>query len=104
MNRYLPIIVGGVILLGLIVFFTQNQPRYYNWRKEFAEKGKKPYDVKVLHEMLKTRFEVEDLKDRVEKELLRKKEEAKNPPSASILFFRQTEKKKAVVPSGYNNR
>jgi len=77
MNKYIPFIIGGVLLIGLIVFFAQNQSRYYNWSQEFAEGGKKPYDLKVLYGILDSHFDVEKFDKRVEEELSRDSAKAK---------------------------
>lgn len=77
MNKFGPFIIGGVILLGLIVYFAQNQSAYYRWAHDYRIKGKNPYDIKVLYELLDKRFEIEKLEDRVDDVLPKSPDKAK---------------------------
>jgi hypothetical protein len=78
MNKFAPFLVGAVVLIGLIVYFAQNQNQFYRWAQDFEVEGKNPYDMKVLYNLLETRFDVESLDDRIDKELSRDSMEAKS--------------------------
>ncbi len=77
MNKFTPFLIGGVVLIALIVYFAQNQPQYYRWSHDYAVDGRNPYDLKVLYNLLDSRFEVENFEERVEEELSREAENAK---------------------------
>lgn len=76
MNKFAPFLIGGVVLIGLIVYFAQNQQQFYRWGANYEVNGKEPYDARVLYQLLENQFDLEPLDDRVEKELSRKPEEA----------------------------
>ena len=76
MNKFAPLLIGGFVLIGLIVYFAQNQPRYYRWAHDYEVEGKNPYDMKILYNLLDSRFEIDAFDERVEKELSRSSEKA----------------------------
>lgn len=69
MNKLTPFLVGAVVLIGLIIFFAQTQPAYYSWRNSFGTEGENPYDAKILYDILDGTFELDRIKDRVNKVL-----------------------------------
>jgi|GEM_PF-1201686 len=77
MNKFAPFLIGGVVLIGLIVYFAQNQQQFYRWETKYEVDGKEPYDVRVLYRLLEDQFELKRFENRIEKELSRKPEEAK---------------------------
>lgn len=77
MNKFAPFIIAGFVLIGLIAYFSQYQPKYYNWAHHYETTGKNPYDMKVLYDLLEERFEVKKFDDRIEAELSRSPEKAK---------------------------
>jgi len=77
MNKFAPLLIGGLILVGLIAYFASNQPGYYRWEHNYEVEGKNPYDMKVLYDLLESQFELEKFDERVEIELSNRPENAK---------------------------
>lgn len=77
MNKFAPLLIGGVVLIGLIAYFASNQPGYYRWDHNYEVESENPYDMKVLYSLLENQFELEEFDERVETELSRDPEGAK---------------------------
>ncbi|WMX14834.1 MULTISPECIES: DUF4350 domain-containing protein [unclassified Aureispira] len=89
MNKFAPLLIGGIVLIGLIVYFASNQPGYYRWKHSYEVEGENPYDMKVLYDLLESQFELDVLEERVETKLSKKEEEAKG---TSYLYIGQQAK------------
>ena len=89
MNKFAPFLIGGFVLIGLIVYFVQTQPRYYNWGHKYEVDGKNPYDMRVLYNLLESRFDLEPFDKRIEEELSKKPEDAKG---TTYLYIGKTPK------------
>ena len=89
MNKYAPLLIGGLVLVGLIAYFASNQQGFYRWDRDYKVEGENPYDMKVLHELLENQFELEEFDERVEKELSDEPETAKG---TSYLYIGQQAK------------
>jgi hypothetical protein len=77
MKKTTPIIIGGLVLIGLIVYFALYQTKYFNWDPKFQENGKEPYDTKVLYSLLEANFDLQPFEGRVTDELSREEADAK---------------------------
>lgn len=77
MNKFAPLLIGGVVLVGLIAYFASNQPGYYRWEHSYEVESENPYDMKVLYSLLENQFNLEEFDERVETELSRNPEDAK---------------------------
>jgi hypothetical protein len=89
MNKFAPLLIGGFVLVGLIAYFAINQPGFYSWKHSYETEGKNPYDMKVLYSLLESRFELDELEDRVKTELSTNPEGAKG---TSYLYIGQQAK------------
>ncbi len=69
MRRKSLLILTGLLLLALVLYFSMVQQRFYNWSESYDINGNNPYDMKVMFDLLEQRFEVIDIKDRVTKVL-----------------------------------
>lgn len=76
MKKATPLILGGIVLIGLIVYFALYQSKYFNWDAKYQVNGKEPYDIKVLHSLLEANFDLQPLEGRVTDELSRDAEKA----------------------------
>jgi hypothetical protein len=77
MKKFAPLLIGGLILVGLIAYFASSQPGFHGWNHTYEVEGEDPYDMKVLYGLLENQFELEKFDERVEKELSDKPETAK---------------------------
>ncbi len=87
MNKFAPLIVGALVLLGLIAYFAQNQADPQYWTEEYDVTGNKPYDARILYELLENRFDLKVLEDRLDKTLSLDDETASN---SSYLYLSNT--------------
>lgn len=76
MKKATPLILGGIVLIGLIVYFALYQSKYFNWEPKYEVNGKEPYDIKVLYSLLEANFDLQPLEGRVTEELSRDAAEA----------------------------
>jgi hypothetical protein len=76
MNKFAPIIVGALVLLGLIAFFAQNQADPQYWQEKYTTDGNKPYDARILYELLEHQFDLQVMEERLDKTLALDNQEA----------------------------
>lgn len=86
MNKFAPLIVGALVLLGLIAFFAQNQTEPQYWLEEYDTTGNKPYDARILYELLEHKFDFQVMEDRLDKILTL---EQKAAAKTSYLYISQ---------------
>ncbi|MGH1336274.1 MAG: hypothetical protein ACRBFS_09105 [Aureispira sp.] len=76
MNKFAPLIVGALVLLGLIAYFAQNQSDPQYWMEKYDTDGNKPYDARVLYDLLEHRFDLQVMENRIDETLTLDQEEA----------------------------
>lgn len=84
MNKFAPLIVGALVLLGLIAYFAQNQAEPQYWIEEYDTEGNKPYDAKILYDLLEYKFDLQVMEDRLDKTLSLDAQQAAN---SSYLYL-----------------
>lgn len=76
MNKFAPLVVGALVLLGLIAYFAQNQSDPSYWTEEYGVDGNKPYDSRILYNLLENQFDLQVMEDRLDKTLSLEEEAA----------------------------
>jgi hypothetical protein len=88
MNKFTPLIVGVLVLLGLIAYFAQNQSDPQYWAEQYDVEGDQPYDARILYDLLEHSFDLQVMEDRPDKTLSLDYSEAKN---SSYLYLSSKE-------------
>ncbi len=66
-----PLIIGGILLIALIAYFAQQSSQADYWQVRYEVQGERPYDLKILYQLLDERFDLTPIEDRVTKVLPR---------------------------------
>ena len=72
MNRYIPIIIAVVGILGLFIWLGQRNKDKHDWTETFDPKSREPYGTSIVRELLKGYLptqKLEDLKEKMAKSL-----------------------------------
>lgn len=72
MNRYIPIILAVVGILGLFLWLGQGNKDRHDWSQTYEPKSREPYGTAVVHDILRGYLptqKLEDLKERTAKSL-----------------------------------